>query len=459
MEILNFMIRARYLFRAVLITVLFLSLASCELSDASKKAAHKEQEIDWRQMWDRVKRFKLGNGLEVISIPLPESKSTVVMLWFGVGSAEDPKRKSGLAHFTEHATFSALGENSKKNIPEAFTSFDYTAYYHVTQSDQLDSVFQHESKRLSISQVGNTAVNDERGPVLQEREDVIESNALVQLEEEMRALLFGDSPYGMPIVGSGEDTNSVSASDVDEFLNKWYVPSNAILLVSGAIEAETLRPLVERYFGELPERKKPLRHRPKTLPPSKRSISIENTDAVNSLWARMYQAPSHATGDPREVVALQLLATILADHHSKKLHTLFVDNLGLAEEISVEYSSVSLGESTFTIFATLAPGIDVAYFQQAMNTALSKLLEDGISLEEVIHAREVEKERLIDISEDALEVGTMVGSSLMTGQPLENLIDSFSLMFEIESDELNTTMRRLLNTSNAVTGLLSRPIH
>jgi len=453
------MIRARYLLCTVLIVALFLALASVELSGAGKKTAHKEQESDWRQMWDRVKRFKLKNGLEVISIPLPESKNTVVMLWFGVGSAEDPKQKPGLAHFTEHATFSALGENLKKYTPEAFTSFDYTAYYHVIQSDQLDSAVQYESNRLSISQVGNTAVNDERGPVLQEREDVIESNALARLEEEMRALLFGDSPYGTPVVGSSENTNSVSASDVDEFLSTWYVPNNAVLLVSGAVETETLRPLVERYFGKLPARKKPLRHRPETPPPSKLRISIENTDETNSIWARMYRAPGHATGDQREVVALQLLAAILADHHGDRLHALFVDKLELAEEIDVEYTSVSLGDSTFTIIATLVPGTDEEYFEQAMSAELSRLLQDGITLEEVTHAREVEKERLIDISKDALEVGTMVGSSLMTGQPLESLIDSLSLMFEIESDELNTTMRRLFKTSQPVTGLLSRPIH
>ncbi len=58
-----------------------------------------------------VSAFKLGNGLEVVVIPDRRTPVVTHMLWYKVGSADEPPGKSGIAHFLEHLLFKGTKKN------------------------------------------------------------------------------------------------------------------------------------------------------------------------------------------------------------------------------------------------------------------------------------------------------------------------------------------------------------
>ena len=200
----------------------------------------------------RVESFILSNGLEVVALPIAKAEKTVLMVWYRAGSADDPPGKSGLAHYVEHVTFSALGSHESgggskgthrpdrvKSQPEAFTAYDYTAYYQVTSRERLDDALRLEADRMANLRIDEAAVNAERRAVFDEREHDVDGDPEALLEERLRAVLFGNGPYGRPVVAPVVDTARVSSADVRAFLDRWYSPSNAILIVAGDVDVDT----------------------------------------------------------------------------------------------------------------------------------------------------------------------------------------------------------------------------
>src|SRR5204862_4083958 len=93
-----------------------------------------------------IGHFTLGNGLEVVVVPDRRAPVVTHMVWYKVGAADEPKGKSGIAHFLEHLMFKGTEKHPggfSKEVAElggqenAFTSYDYTAYYQRVAREHL----------------------------------------------------------------------------------------------------------------------------------------------------------------------------------------------------------------------------------------------------------------------------------------------------------------------------------
>jgi len=410
--------------------------------------------------------FTLDNGFRVVSIPIANAKKTTVMVWYGVGSADDPPDRPGLAHYTEHATFRALGSHQPESTqsrrhfdgdiagqPEAFTSFDYTAYYHIVQSNQLDSALQLEANRLSNLNVDNAAVEAERQEVLDERKHDIDGEPHALLEEEMQADLFANGPYETPIVASEFETNQISANDVNAFLDRWYAPNNAVLIVSGDLDVQSLRQQVKDRFDRIAPREVPKRKRPKPKPLDSVDLALEFTSTSSTQWARTYLAPSFATADNREVESLQILATLLADGDKGRLHSKLVDELRLANEIFTEYEPDTLGDTSFAIHAVLSDDADVLAFEKALEDELFKLTTAVFSEAELTAGLDHALSDLAVAWRDPYEAANLVGAALVTGRSLGEVTSLARTNSTIGPEDLRRAAIRVFATDHAITGI------
>ena len=107
---------------------------------------------------ETVTDFTSDNGTQVVVVEDHRAPVVTHMVWFRAGSADEPAGKSGIAHFLEHLMFKqtenlAPGEFSKVVTAQggrdnAFTSFDYTAYFQRVASDRLKLMMQMESDRM-----------------------------------------------------------------------------------------------------------------------------------------------------------------------------------------------------------------------------------------------------------------------------------------------------------------------
>src|SRR3954469_22643094 len=156
-----------------------------------------------------ISHFTLSNGLEVVVIPDHRVPVVTHMVWYRVGSADEPPGQSGIAHFLEHLMFKGTekhpaGEFSKVvsglgGQENAFTSYDYTAYFQRVSRENLNVVMEFEADRMTNLLLEEAVVAPERDVVLEERRMRVETDPSSQLSEAMAASLFVHHPYGIPI--------------------------------------------------------------------------------------------------------------------------------------------------------------------------------------------------------------------------------------------------------------------
>ena len=269
-------------------------------------------------------RFRLGNGLRVLAAPDHSAPVVSVAVLYDVGHRSEPEGREGLAHLFEHLMFQG-SENLPKLAHARYvnacggsfngtTHRDHTAFYEVLPAGALELSLFLEADRM-------------RAPDFTE-ETLLNQVAVV--EQEIRRKVF-DNPYGglpspyLPTVlfddfaaahdgwGAAEELKKVTPAECRAFFEEFYAPANALLVVCGDADPDTVAELAERHFGAIPGGSAPPRRRAAAGPNSTepRSRAYTHPGAVLPALAVGWRLPDPAsdTGYP----AALLLADVLAD--------------------------------------------------------------------------------------------------------------------------------------------------
>jgi zinc protease len=225
-----------------------------------------------------VTHIQLENGLEVVVIEDRRAPVVVHMVWYRVGAADEPPLQSGIAHFLEHLLFKgtdhACAPGAFSEVVEAnggrdnaFTSWDYTGYFQRVASDRLALMMEMEADRMQNLAFTDAEWMPERGVILEERGQVLESRVGAQFNEAMLAALFKAHPYGIPIIGWRHEMEGLTGDMAMDFYRQHYGPNNAILVIAGDVDtaasagtgARPLRPdpAKSRYRAHSPPRRTP----------------------------------------------------------------------------------------------------------------------------------------------------------------------------------------------------------
>src|SRR5215218_5983825 len=264
--------------------------------------------------------FNLDNGLEVVVVPDRRVPVVTHMVWYRNGSADDPIGQSGIAHFLEHLMFKGTqkhpaGEFSKVvsglgGQENAFTSYDYTAYFQRVSRENLNVMMEFESDRMTNLLLEEAVVAPERDVVLEERRMRVETDPSAQLSEAMAASLFVHHPYGIPIIGWMHEIETLNRTNALDYYRRFYSPDNAILVVAGDVTAPEVRRLAESTYGRhAPSGTPPVRRRAREPEPrASRHICIADPKVEQPTLHRLYLTPSTCTAKGRESYALEVLA-------------------------------------------------------------------------------------------------------------------------------------------------------
>src|SRR5690606_35517053 len=163
------------------------------------------------------------NGMEVVVIPDGRAPITTHMVWYKVGSADEPPGKSGIAHFFEHLMFKGTSNHKAGEFDHAiaeiggnnnaFTSYDYTAYFETVPSDALESMMGYEADRMRNLVLNDEVVATERDVVLEERRSRIDNDPSALLDEEVSATLWQNQPYRIPVIGWMQEMEELNRKD------------------------------------------------------------------------------------------------------------------------------------------------------------------------------------------------------------------------------------------------------
>jgi len=409
--------------------------------------------------------FTLGNGLQVIVLPNHRVPAVTQMVWYKTGAADDPRGKSGIAHFLEHlmfkgtranpgAAFSALiAQNGGRD--NAFTTEDYTVFHETVAKDRLDLTMRLEADRMTGLVLDDAAVLPERDVILEERRMRIDNDPSALLREQLIAGLYLNASYHNPTIGWEHEMRGLGTADALAFYRDWYAPNNATLIVAGDVETAEVRVLAERHFGPLAARSVPPRLRLEE-PPHYAAIRLEmkSPRAAQPSWRRFYLAPSYRAGATQHVYALQILAEILAGSADSRLHKALVLDKKLALSVGAGYSPSALGLAEFGVYATPKPGVAIADIEAAVEAELHRLLEHGVEAEEVAQAARRMQASAI-YSQDSLSgPANIVGTALAIGRSLDEVAAWPDKLGAVTPAEVAAAARAVLVERNSATGIL-----
>ncbi|MEY4697812.1 MAG: hypothetical protein RIT14_2240, partial [Pseudomonadota bacterium] len=263
-----------------------------------------------------VTAFALDNGLDVVVIEDHRAPVVVQMVWYKVGAADEPKGKSGIAHFLEHLMFKGTDELASGEFSDAveaqggsdnaFTSWDYTAYFQRVAADRLDLMMKMEADRMVDLRLPSDEVLTERDVILEERNQRTDSSPGALLSEQMRAAQYLHHPYGTPIIGWRHEMEGLTQADAEAFYKAHYAPNNAILVVAGDVTPEAVRAMAETHYGAIPA--SPLiQPRERVAEPpqiAERRMTLADPRVSEPYITRTYLAPERDPGDQKTAAAL-----------------------------------------------------------------------------------------------------------------------------------------------------------
>jgi predicted Zn-dependent peptidase len=265
---------------------------------------------------DKVKEFTLTNGLRFFVYVRPQVPTFAGMIMVKVGSVDERKGETGLAHFFEHMAFkgtSVIGardyEKEKPILEEMDRIGDDLAAEYLkgdradqakmkdlkdklntlqeehrkyVVKDELDKIYSENGGEFLNASTGNDSTQyyvmlpsnrlelwflieserfkdlvfrefySERDVIAEERRMGIDNTPDGLLRDEFSNIAYILHPYRHTVVGYMEDIQSYTKAKAVNFFKTFYIPNNMVAAVVGDVKLEEVKRLAEKYFGDIP---------------------------------------------------------------------------------------------------------------------------------------------------------------------------------------------------------------
>ena len=416
---------------------------------------------------EQVTSFMLDNGMEVVVIEDHRAPVVVHMVWYRAGSADETPGVSGVAHFLEHLLFKATdtlesGEFSSTvarngGSDNAFTSYDYTAYFQRVAADRLELMMRMESDRMINIRLTKDDIATEREVIIEERNMRTENNPNALLREQQRAAQYLNHRYGVPIIGWRHEMEELDLDAAMTFYKRFYAPNNAVLVVAGDVQPDEVRTLAEKYYGTLPAN--PDLTTPRARPSEPRQMAERRMLYYDARVAqpyvnRSYIAPERDSGEQEKAAALVLLSEILGGGNTSWLAEKLQFETQKAVYTSAYYGGTSLDDTTFNLIVVPSEGVTLQEAEDAMDAALAEFLQEGVDAEQLerikmqLHASQI-------YARDSVEsLANRYGQALTTGLTIADVQAWPDILQAVSEEDLIAAAREVLVRHSAVTGWL-----
>jgi zinc protease len=413
-----------------------------------------------------VSYFTLANGLEVVVIPDRRTPVVTHMIWYKVGSADEPPGKSGIAHFLEHLMFKGTAKHPEREFSQmvatiggrenAFTNTDYTGYFQRVPREYLAAVMAFEADRMTGLVLTDEVVAPELQVILEEQNSRVANNPSARLGEQVQAALYLNHPYGKPVIGWRHEIEKLSRQDALDFYARFYTPNNAVLVVAGDVSAHEVRELAARTYGGIePRTKISPRIRPQEPEAAAaRQVTLADPRVAQPSLQRSYLAPSYATAKPGEAEALDVLAHILGGGATSRFYRALVMDKGLAISAGAWYSGSSLDRTRMGIYASPKPQVTLAQLEEAVDALLAEVVEKGVTAEELARAKHRMVADVIYEQDNQASLARWYGTALTTGLSVETVRNWPNLIRAVTAEAVRAAARDYLDKRRSVTGYL-----
>jgi predicted Zn-dependent peptidase len=332
-------------------------------------------------------RHTLGNGIRVLTAPMPQAQSVSCFVMFAAGSRYETADVGGIAHFAEH-TGTERRPTPRSTAAEidgiggefnAFTGKEYTGYYVKCAAATRDVALDVLVDMIRNSRFDEEEIEREKGVIVEEM------NMYFDTPRDFVGgvydhLLYGDHPLGRDVIGTKETVRAATRETFTSFIDRWYRPERMVIGIGGRI-GDTLMERLEELLGSIEPRETGMPE-PAVVPAkgSRVSVFTKQSDQAHIVLG----AHSYPLGHP-DRFALQLLTTVLGGGMSSRLFTEVRERRGLAYYVFCSNEAFLDAGSLYA-----QAGVDIQRIDDAVSTIAAELRRMA---EEPVPAAELEKAR------------------------------------------------------------------
>ena len=358
-----------------------------------------------------IERFTLDNGLRVNLSHDATTPVVAINLWYGVGSRNERKGRTGFAHLFEHMMFQGSEHVPKNRHFElieraggslnATTWFDRTNYFETVPSHHLELALWLESDRMGwmLPAMTQEKLDNQRDVVMNEKRQHYDNQPYGDWDERIHAMVFPRShPYHHTVIGSMADIEAATLEDVAEFFQTYYVPNNAVLTVCGDFSRDEALDLIERHFGGIARGGEiPAIPGDATLDPIIGLTVHERVEAEVPLPRVLmaYRVPPYTDSD---FYAAEVAGAVLGSGRASRLYRSLVRERRVAKDVTSFVLPLTSGAGMLLAWATGFPEGDPAELEAALvaeseglASVTDREIERAVALTETALVRQIEQ--------------------------------------------------------------------
>ena len=330
--------------------------------------------------------YDLANGLHVILHQDNSAPLVTTSVLYHVGAKDEKPDRTGFAHFFEHLLFegtkniergqwfSIVSSNGGKN--NAYTNDDFTYYYEIFPSNNLQLGLWLESERMLHPVINKIGVDTQNEVVKEEKRLRVDNSPYGKFLENVKKNLFVKHPYKHTTIG---EMDHLDAASLDEFLafnKKYYVPNNAVLVVAGDINMDETKKMIDAYFSAIPRGKEIERIKVEEDPITSpiKAVAYDPNIQIPAVISG-YRMPSLKTRDSK---VLDMISTYLSDGNSSKLYKKMVDEQKMALQVGA-FNLSQEDYGMYLIFGLPLGDNSLESLVNAMDEEVVKIQENLIS--------------------------------------------------------------------------------
>ena len=391
----------------------------------------------------------LKNQLHIIMYPDKQSPVVSVGVMYHVGSKNDPKNRSGFAHFFEHLLFEGtlqiprgswfdlVSSNGGEN--NAFTTDDVTYYYENFPSNKLELALWMEAERMHSAVINEIGVQTQKEVVKEEKKQRVDNKAYGMLLEKVKESLFTHHPYKHTTIGKTTDINQASLDEFRSFYNTYVCPNNAVLVIAGDIQINTTKKLVETYFAHIPQS-------PVPTPPSynepkqSRTRFVKTFDKNIHIPAVVLAFKTPKISDP-DCMVLKLISNYLSEGKSSLLYQDLVDQ----SQVALDVASLSINledHSIYLVYALPLNSYPLKALQKLIFKHIQHIQNEAICSDTLQKLKNIATTRFFS----SLQTVDCVARSLATYHTLYKNADTINQQLELINSISAKDIQRVANT-------------
>ncbi len=404
----------------------------------------------------------LDNGLQVVVIPMENNTNVISTdIFYKVGSRNEVMGKSGIAHMLEHMNFKST-DNLKAGefddvvkgmggISNASTGFDYTHYFIKSSTKNLSKSLDLFGELMQSLKLQDDEFQPERNVVAEERRWRTDNSPLGYMYFRLFNNAYLYHPYHWTPIGFMDDIQNWTLGDIQDFHSTFYQPKNAIIVVTGDVDAQDVFRLAKERFSKIKNKKEiPRVHQVEPKQDGAKRLVLYKESEVEML-AITYHIPNFQHKDQP---ALSAVSEMLSAGKSSRLYQNLVNEKRLANQIYA-YNMENIDPGLFIFMAVCNPGVKAEDVEKEILAEIKKLQTEKTKVEELDKVKVNTKADFIYSLESSSSVGDLFGGFLARGD-LKPLMDYEDNINALSPEDIQEVAIKYFNESQSTTVILRK---